>query len=277
MVELLNLRKNLKLRMFLRKAIVTFKYYSGLYLIFHDNRKTRTLLYHQISDNSLSPYSVSPVDFEKQVAYLAQNYKVISLDKLLGYIRAKQKVPNNAVVITIDDGYQDNYTFAYPILKKYSIPATIFVCTEFIQKKHTSSEYSKYLSWEQIVEMSSNGISFGSHTMNHIRLTEIPLGKANKEISESKKILEKHLNMSVNHFAYPGGCMKWFNAHIKKIVAESGYLSACTGCNGTNGINTDPYQLRRTKIEAGDGIYVFEKALKGALDILIIKDQFNRF
>ena len=92
------------------------------------------LIYHSIcpkKDNwILGP--LSPESFETQMKYFTQNYEILSLDKLVQYANSGKSFPKKAVVITFDDGYKDNYLYAYPILKKYKIPATIFLTTGYI-------------------------------------------------------------------------------------------------------------------------------------------------
>ena len=95
-------------------------------------RQTRILAYHRIDWLTNYPWGelpVTPDEFEAQINYIVEHYKVISLEELYISIQQKRKLPHNAVVITIDDGYKDIYTNAYPILKKYNIPATVFLAT----------------------------------------------------------------------------------------------------------------------------------------------------
>ncbi|MDY7076301.1 MAG: polysaccharide deacetylase family protein [Chloroflexota bacterium] len=268
-----------------RWIVASITYYSGAVFLrglFESVPRARILVYHSISRNPLNPFSVSPEDFEEQIRFLSQEYNVILLEDLIACTQ-KKDIPANSVVITLDDGFEDNYTYAYPILKKYSVPATVFVIVERLdhattpQKESEEEKSGPYLSWDQVVEMSRNGISFGSHTLTHPWLTEVTLEEAQREIVESKARLEQRIGKPVRLFAYPGGRVCDFNEDIKAIVAASGYSGACVGLNGTNGLNTDPYLLRRTKIEVDDGMYVFKKAMKGALDIFILLDQARRF
>ena len=274
-------KNHMRFRNFVRRIVASGMYYSGaLFLrdLFQAEPKARILVYHSISYDSVNPFSVSPEDFEKQVQFLSQKYNVISLEELVAYTRGERDdLAPRSVAITLDDGFEDNYTFAYPILKKYGIPATIFVIVERIESNDKPPGETNYLSWDQVVEMSENGTSIGSHTLTHPWLTEVSLQEARREIVESKARLEQRLGKPVRLFAYPGGRVCDFNPQIKTIVAESGYTGACVGLNGTNGRDTDPYLLRRTKIEVDDGMEVFKKALRGALDAFILLDQARRF
>jgi peptidoglycan/xylan/chitin deacetylase (PgdA/CDA1 family) len=92
------------------------------------------LIYHRVcpKKDEWSLESLSPESFEKQMKYFAQNYEILSLDQLVESIKAGKSFPEKAVVITFDDGYKDNYLYAYPVLRKYNLPATIFITTGYI-------------------------------------------------------------------------------------------------------------------------------------------------
>ena len=275
-------RNYMRFRKLVRWAVASITYGSGVAKLFSRGQSARILVYHSINHDPLNPFSVSPGDFEAQVRLLSQKYNVISLQELVSRIQDGKEMPANAVAITLDDGFQDNYTFAYPILKKYNVPATIFVVVESLESKAavgsslSGREPGRYLSWAQVREISQNGISFGSHSLTHPWLTQVPLAQARREIVQSKAQLEQFLGEPVHLFAYPGGRLCDFSQEIKEIVIESGYSGACVGLNGANGPDTDPYLLRRTKIEVDDSMGVFEMALKGALDAFILLDRTRR-
>jgi peptidoglycan/xylan/chitin deacetylase (PgdA/CDA1 family) len=277
--------------MLFRKAVRWFvastMYYSGVVFLsnlFSKRSRARILVYHSISEDPLNPFSVSPEDFEEQVRFLSQEYNVISLEELVACITDNgREIPPDSVVITFDDGFKDNYIYAYPVLRKYGVPATIFVITERLEPSGAPQFAAKdqtsglYLSWDQVIEMSRDGVSIGSHTCTHPWLTDVTLEQARREIVESKACLEQQLDEPVCLFAYPGGRIRDFDQNIISIVASSGYSGACIGLNGTNTDGISPYLLRRTKIEVGDSMYVFKKALKGALDIFVLLDYTRRF
>ena len=110
------------------------------------------LAYHNFTEDESSSYKINIIEFEKQMDYLAaHNYSVISLSELLAGLRTGQ-LPPKPVVITIDDGFKSTYTLAYPVLKKYNFPVTLFIYTNFIDKNNGS------LTWEEIREMASHNI-----------------------------------------------------------------------------------------------------------------------
>jgi peptidoglycan/xylan/chitin deacetylase (PgdA/CDA1 family) len=257
-------------------------WYSGLLFLrrlFSSKHEARILVYHSISEDPLNPFSVSPGDFEAQVRFLVQHFNVIPLAELAACLNEGREIPPDSVVITLDDGFKDNYTHAYPTLKKYDVPATMFLIVDRIEADGSfppeleEQGSGLYLSWSEIEEMSTNGISLGSHTLSHDSLAGLTLGEAKREIQESKRRLEERLSQTVELFSYPYGTVRDFNEDVKTLVAESGYTCACVGLNGTSRRDTDPYLLRRTKIEVGDGMYVFEKAMRGGLDVFILLDR----
>ena len=205
------------------------------------------LMYHYINNEEplRSRLGVSPESFERQMRFLRERkYNIVSLEELADLIKNKEKIPFKTVAITFDDGYLDNYTHAYPVLKKYNIPATIFVVINRIGK-HLGND--DYMSWSQIRELSESGlITIGSHSMNHPNLSEINLEEQLKEeIFESKKILEKELNKEVAFFSYPFGGR---SLEARRIVSLSGYKAA-VGTNFPKGSpGDDIYALKRLRI-----------------------------
>ena len=237
-------------------------------------KNVRILMYHSISHfQNYNQLVVPPQNFDGQMKYLFdKGYSVISLEELIYHIRNRKEIPYKSIVITFDDGYKDNYTYAFPILKKYNFTATIFLTTNYIGKdkrlgwaKMSALVESGGLSWEQISEMSNYGISFDNHTCSHPILTEIDDERARHEIIRSKSTIEEKLGTEVKFFAYPGG---YFSQKHKDMVAEAGFLGACSIVPGSNDAKTDIFALRRTEISPKDTIFDFRKKLVGAYDCL---------
>jgi peptidoglycan/xylan/chitin deacetylase (PgdA/CDA1 family) len=232
------------------------------------NKKGLTILtYHSISNEVEPDETVTPEEFEKQLQYIKGNFKVIPLEEAVEYIQTDIERVAGSIVITFDDGYSDNYHYAYPLLKKHSFPATIFLISDFINDKE-----GKYLSQSQIHEMMGNNISFGSHTISHRILTSLRTEEIIREIRDSKDILESQLGQKINSFAYPVGTRVDFNDEIMKTVKASKYTYACSNVYGINSNNTNIFALKRIGIETSDNFFIFKKKLNGTLNILSFKD-----
>ncbi|MHB8155406.1 MAG: polysaccharide deacetylase family protein [Candidatus Omnitrophota bacterium] len=206
------------------------------------------LMYHNV-DNEEGTFFVSPENFAKQMEYIKKNgYQVISLDELVRSIQEKKPFKKNKVVITFDDGYKDNFQYAYPVLKKFSFPATIFLISDFMGK--TFSNKKEYLSWDEVILMSKDRISFGAHTKRHFYLGVIKDEKAAlEEIVGSKKAIEQKIDMPADYFCYPGG---GFNEKAKELVMQAGYQGACTTNRGFAKFNREVYELKRIKVTNSD-------------------------
>lgn len=217
--------------------------------------KALIIAYHRVKDEMdahLRPTKVA--DFERQMRYLAKAYHLMPLETMALHIRSGKLLPRRAIAVTFDDGYRDNYEHAYPVLKEYNIPATVFVTTEFIgtgkipswDRGHYRGKTALMLSWKQVREMSDGGISFGSHTLTHPFLARIPQKEVEREIRLSKDIIEQATGKPVTALAYPSGN---FNSEIKGIVREAGYASAVSTRPGYNSPHGDVYAMKRNVIQ----------------------------
>ena len=199
--------------------------------------------YHRVNDDTVDTddYSLSREQFQEQLDYFKENnYHTISM---MDFIRAEkygEELPENPIIITFDDGYEDNYVNAYPILKKYGFKATIFVVTSFLDKNKKG-----YMSWDQAREMDANGISIQSHTVDHKSMTDLTDDQLRMELVDSKKKAEKELGHPVNYMAYPTGT---YNLHIAQMVKEAGYKAAFTIKYGNVDKASNIYALERVPI-----------------------------
>jgi peptidoglycan/xylan/chitin deacetylase (PgdA/CDA1 family) len=235
--------------------------------------KVPVLMYHKVSPGKEEKYRINPERFASQMEYLSgKGYQTISPDDLLEFVNPVRSprpgrgrrfkrltsngvkegkvLPERAVLITFDDGYRNNFTYAYPILKKYNFRVTIFLVTQYIGKKNGWGKGDEeILSWDEIEEMKRKGFSFGSHTRTHPNLLELSQNKILSEIRDSKRILEEKLGEQVNFFAYPYGK---FNPRIVEMVKRAGYLGALSTLPGKNGVGEDSFLLRRILIRGYD-------------------------
>jgi peptidoglycan/xylan/chitin deacetylase (PgdA/CDA1 family) len=204
------------------------------------------LMYHHIgilTDPAAEqyPFTISPEMFAKQLDFLKRNgYTPISLDDLLRAYQTGQSTCAKPVMLTFDDGYADNYTALFPLLKQYRVPVLIFLITQRIGKEG-------YLTWEQVREMHQSGlVAFGSHTCTHRRLRSLSDEEIWQEITQSKKILEEQLNCPILSFCYPFGA-GGFDKRVRPKVLQAGYLF---DFSTKKGINPWPWKGKKTLLRA---------------------------
>ena len=204
-----------------------------------DDVKVLVLNYHMVNSMFIS-LAIEPEDFDWQMKYLVDHgYHTISPDELYDFLAGQGTLPDRPVLITFDDGYVDNYTNAYPILKKYNLKATIFVVTGFLSKRNG------YLTWDQLREMEQNGITIESHTVTHAPLPDLPDERIREELVESKRQAEAELGHPIEFIAYPTGV---HDLHIVGIAQEAGYKGGFTVKYGNVDRASNVYALERVPI-----------------------------
>lgn len=227
---------------------------------------TPILMYHAIgsSHEPASPY-VLPVDrFAAQMTWLKRlGYHPITLEQFLDFQNRRRPIPVRSVVITFDDGYADNYDYAYPVLQSQNFPATIFLVSGYIGLANEWDEMKQLarrplMSWSQIMDLVQQGIHFGAHSHTHPSLTAVSPTQAEKEITLSRKQLEERLGISIRQFAYPYG---EYNPVIQALVEQAGFTASCTVDAGLNTLLTPAHSLRRTEIQGTDSLARFWLAL----------------
>ncbi|MDD5129563.1 MAG: polysaccharide deacetylase family protein [Candidatus Omnitrophica bacterium] len=206
------------------------------------------LMYHNIGYEEGSFY-VAPENFAKQMEYIKnKGYEVITLDELVQGIKNNKSFKRNKVVITFDDGYRDNFQYAYPVLKKFGFPATIFIISDFVGKSFGNGK--EFLNWDQIILMSKDDISFGAHTKTHFNLgSRVDEPVAQEEIMGSKNAIEEKIKLPVEYFCYPSG---GFNEKTKEMIKQAGFKGACSTNRGFAKFNRDEYELKRIKVTNSD-------------------------
>jgi peptidoglycan/xylan/chitin deacetylase (PgdA/CDA1 family) len=181
------------------------------------------LMYHSFGVEDGNPIVMPVEQFDKEMKYIKdQGYTTLTLKELYDYFENKVPVPDKSIVITLDDGYENNYTEAFPVLKKYGLKATVFMITCTIDVN------PKCLTSAQLKEMDKAGIEIESHTVTHRDLDTLSYDEQLTELKDSKAALEKLLGRSVDYVAYPEGK---YNDNTVKAVAAAGYKMAFT----TNG------------------------------------------
>ena len=227
--------------LYLLIAAVGFFIVGGIALM-QTARGVPVLNYHQVEEKNGNPLTLWPDQFEAQMAYLAdEGYTTITIDEMMDALENGTPLPKKPVIITFDDGYADNYEYAYPILKKYGFKATIFLIYDF------TNTYPNYLTWDQIAEMKASGlVHFESHTMTHANLAELTsVDDLRHEIADSHDLLSEKLGYDMHYIAYPGGRV---NEEIEEITRAAGYRGGFTVHYGLSTPDEGKYQMDRIPI-----------------------------
>lgn len=182
------------------------------------------LVYHIVrpsyptDSRAVRAIALTPETFDAEMKYLrTAGYHIVPFGDLEAYFKTGAPLPSKPIILSFDDGWSDQFAYAFPILKKYGYTATFFVFTNVIGRRG-------FLSWNELRQLLAAGMTIGDHTRSHPYLTEIsnPAVLWN-EIDGSKKILEKRLGVPVNEFAYPFGA---YDTAIQTLVRKAGYASA---------------------------------------------------
>ncbi|MGO0121966.1 polysaccharide deacetylase family protein [Desulfothermobacter acidiphilus] len=214
------------------------------------------LMYHKVNPDPSAGglgLRMPPEKFDWQMRYLrTHGYHVVSLEDAYAHLNQGKPLPPKAVVITFDDGYQDNYFYAWPILRRYGYPATIFLVAgamgkyNFFDADYGRQPRNQMLTWEQVKEMAASGqITFGAHTMTHPHLTQVGYTRQREEIFNSRAVIARELGRPVDFFSYPYGD---FNQEVARLVQEAGYKGAVTCVQGVNRPGADPYTWKRVRV-----------------------------
>lgn len=278
------------------------------------------LCYHRVGTEGIPYYCTLPVpQFEMQMKFLREHFRLLSLGQMCEELK-NPAAHENGVVVTFDDGYSDLHTYALPILRKYEIPATVYLTADCIEtgevawydrlflalqaatgdaleipfaggvrvelgtpqqriedgvqivsllrrtpvaermrfcaalEEHVNLPADKLsgrmLTWKQVHEMRSAGIFFGSHTLSHPVLSQLPAEDVHKELREARSILEERLGEPVLDFAFPFGRPDDCGPVAEAAAIRCGYRSAVTTTSGVNTPGANLHALRR--VQFGD-------------------------
>jgi len=235
-------------------------------------RKLSILMYHQVGDfNNIKTLKANYChhrSFSRQMAMLKiTGQTVIPMSKAVEFLKGEGDYPDRCVAITFDDGYENFYQYAYPVLMKYGFSAMVYVVSgEFSGSSGWLTEDnhkpSPLMSTQQILEIHRNGIEIGSHSVTHPRLANIDLEDCRIELQQSKDALEQLLGCEVDHVCYPyGSCSK----DVLQIASEVGYHVGTTTVKGVASAGHDALALPRKAVSVNDTTFkvwknIFRKA-----------------
>lgn len=209
-------------------------------------KKVPILMYHYVeyvqdkNDTIRQSLAISPSTFEKQMETLVNGgYTFLTASELGTIFNGEKALPNRSILITFDDGYRDFYTDVYPILKKYSIKATVYMIAGDIG-------YKNYMTEKQLQNIASEGlVEIGAHTIHHVNLQTATEPVMKNELVEGRNIIEEVIDKPVISFAYPDG---QFSELSEQKVKEAGYTTAMTTKPGIMiTSNLDRYALSRIR------------------------------
>jgi peptidoglycan/xylan/chitin deacetylase (PgdA/CDA1 family) len=224
------------------------------------------LMYHQVLDKqpAVAKFNlhVLTADLEKQFLFLRERgFESIVFNDLL-----TKRIPKKPIILTFDDGYENNYRFLFPLLRKFRMKAVIYILgdrkpkTNYWDKPLAEAAHS-LLKPTQILEMQKSGlVEFGSHSLSHARLTTLKKPEIEKEIAGSKRILGAFLKKPVLSFAYPYGL---FNEEIKKITQAAGYTFGLTVQHGPSRVKDDLMEIKRVHMFPKTSMFQFFKKTSG--------------
>ncbi len=251
---------------------------TWLIIGWRSRRGLRILFYHRINPYpfaQLGPVSreitVTPEAFETQLAWLKKNgYRSASPDELEKVISGSLAPDPKAVVITFDDGFEDNFLFAHPLLLKYGFQGIFFVTTQFVGAE-TGPEWAvgdmpgfgRFASWTQLRKMYDDGAVIASHTCSHRLLTALDEQDLRHELEDSYKIIVDELGGAKKWFVYPAGDV---DARVHQAVKDAGYQIAFTTVPGAVTKAGGALEIPRSEISASDSMYTFRIKMMGLLD-----------
>ena len=224
------------------------------------------LMYHRVvekaPDSSKYNVYVTRETLEEQLRFLRNHgFATITFEDF-----STRRVPSKPVILTFDDGYEDNYLHLFPLLKKYHMKAVVYILGNRRHKNNfwdipQGEPEASLLKEKQIREMSESGlVEFGAHSMNHVRLTELKPPEIRKEVEGSRKAIEELLGKPVLSFAYPYGQL---NAEIKKITAQAGYPFGIAVKGRFSRFGDDLMEIRRVHMFPNTSLFDFWKKTSG--------------
>ncbi len=215
------------------------------------NNEIPIMCYHGVLDDAWGDESifVKVDEFERQMKYLSENgYTTLFISEIEDANKYEKPI-----IITFDDGYRDVYTYAFPILKKYNIKADLYIISGYLGGE-------KYLTIDMVKELAQSSlIEFGSHTITHSILTKVSDEELERQLSESKKMIEELTGKKVESMAYPTGA---YNSKVMEAVKKyyKCAISIEEGKENPKAINT--YELKRLYMDRDYGIEKFKEMIE---------------
>lgn len=234
------------------------------------------LMYHSIAgedESHVHPYfrvATPPAIFAAQMRHLHEaGYTTCTPEEISAGIRSGQMAAGKRVAITFDDGYQNIYREALPVLHQFGFTAIVYLPTSFIADAAQRFKDRNCLSWAEVRELQKHGISIGSHTVSHPQLSRLSREQIRQELVESKQTIEDKLSAPVRSFAYPFAFPQQdraFQVIFRQLLKESGYQSGVCTIVGRASLQSDPLFLPRLPLNGDDDPELLQAKLTGGYD-----------
>ena len=212
--------------------------------------------FHRVLDTDDSdPLTISRTMFERYCTFFARHFRVVSLAELVDALERGQNL-NRHLTITFDDGYQDNFENAAPVLERLSLPATFFVISQWIGTDvvpwwdRQQGVRHPGMTWDQVRSLRQRGFDVGAHTRTHVDLGKVSVAEAREEIVGARIDLERELGARVESFAYPYGRRQNLAGENRDLVKMAGFRCCCSCFGGVNPPGADPFRLARVPISS---------------------------
>ena len=237
-------------------------------LSFTKKHRCIILIYHSVDGG---PMSTKIEHFKRQMAWIAENAEVVSLESLLD--RQCEKNDKPQVVLTFDDGYRTVHDVVAPILKRYGLPATVYLNSGHIgDSGHELSDAGQghypdeeFMTWTEVAHLHDQGWLIGSHGVKHIDLTSQDEQMIEKQLTESKKEVSRMTGENCIHFSYTWGR---HTPLVRELVAKAGYQSAVAGDHRVVSKESDLLSLPRLDVRREYTLGDFKSVVKGEWDYL---------
>ena len=208
-------------------------------------------IYHRFNDSRYPSTNTTLEELRKEFDYFKKNgYEVIPLEKLVHALHNKENIPDNWVVLTIDDNYKSFYDHGLALFKEYNYPFSMFVYVGATEQK-----YGDYMSWEQLKEIAKYG-SLEFHSLNHPQMTTLSDEAIKKDFNEGLSLFEKRLGIKPRYFSYPFG---EFSPRVKNIAQSYGFEAILNQNMGAVASFSDPLDLDRSALVGKSDLQSFLK------------------
>src|SRR5579863_116403 len=235
-------------------------------------------MYHSVSPVP-GPYTVSPAAFLRQIKYIRENYPIVRLAEI-GTLLLDRNDNERRVVITFDDAYVNFLEFAYPVLKRFAVPCTIFVPTRYVggsnywDIRQNIDIAKRVMDRTNLVELAKEGlVHFGSHTVDHLSMRNLTRSQMEGQAVGSKVDLERTVQSTIDTFAYPYGQLRDFSSLTTEVLTAAGYKIAVTTRWGTLNSHKDRMKLKRISFDEADECDDLKAKIEGQYDWFAAKER----